>query len=405
MVKKSINLIKFIGEGFKDSYWMFLNECRNIIKDTGVMIIFFGAVLIYPLLYNGIYKNEAVYNIPVAVADKSSSAQSRELLKKIDATQEVKIAYHCNSLDEAKRLFESRKVHGIIYISEDYNVKLNNMEQATISIYDDMSSFLYYKALTMAVNYAMLDENHEIQVKRYKSAGAVDEQSEQLVKAMPYNDITFFNPGGGFASFLLPAILILILHQTLFFGIGMLAGTAREENSHHSQIPEHLRGKGIYRVVVGKAASYFVIFFALSAYVLGFIPKVFNLPHIGNIWTLAGFIVPFLLATIFFSMTVSVFVKNRETGLIAFLFFTLILLFLSGFSWPRSNMSDFWRYFSYIFPSTHGIQGYIKINSTAAELPQVRFEYISLWIQTGVYFILANLTLRYTVKKEMLGQE
>lgn len=398
MVKKSIGLLKFIGEGFKDSYWMFLNECRNIIKDTGVMIIFFGAVLIYPLLYNGIYKNEAVYNIPVAVADKSASAQSRELLRKIDATQEVKIAYHCNSLAEAQRLFELRKVHGIIYIPENYSVKLNNIEQATISIYDDMSSFLYYKALTMAVNYATLDENHEIQIMRYKSVGAADEQSEQLVKAMPYNDIALFNPGGGFASFLLPALLILILHQTLFFGIGMLAGTAREENSHHSQIPEHLRGKGIYRVVSGKAASYFAIFFALSAYVLVFIPKLFNLPHIGNIWTLAGFIVPFLLATIFFSMTVSVFVKNRETGLISFLFFTLILLFLSGFSWPRSNMSDFWRYFSYIFPSTHGIQGYIKINSAAAELPQVRFEYINLWVQTGVYFILATLTLRYTVR-------
>lgn len=399
MVKKSINLLKYIGEGFKDTYWMFLSECRNIIKDTGVMIIFFGAVLIYPLLYNGIYKNEAVYNIPVAVADISSSAQSRELLRKIDATQEVKIAYRCTSLAEAQRLFESRKVHGVIYIPGDYGNKLADAEQATISVYNDMSSFLYYKALTMAVNYAVLDENHEIQVRRYNSAGVADEQSEQLIKAMPYNDIALYNPGSGFASFLLPALLILILHQTLFFGIGMLAGTAREENSHHSQIPEHLRGKGIFRVVAGKAASYFLIFFVLSAYVLAFIPRIFNLPHIGNVWTLAGFIVPFLLATIFFSMTVSVFVKNRETGLISFLFFTLILLFLSGFSWPRSNMSDFWRYFSYIFPSTHGIQGYIKINSAAAELPQVRFEYISLWIQTGIYFILATMTLRYTVRK------
>jgi ABC-2 type transport system permease protein len=62
-------------------------------------------------------------------------------------------------------------------------------------------------------------------------------------------------------------------------------------------------------------------------------------------------------------------------------------------------MSDFWRYVSYIFPSTHGIQGYIKINSAAADLPQVRFEYISLWIQTGIYFILATMTLRYTVRK------
>jgi len=48
--------------------------------------------------------------------------------------------------------------------------------------------------------------------------------------------------------------------------------------------------------------------------------------------------IPFLIATIFFSMSISIFVKNRETGLITFLFCTLILLFLAGFSWPRASM-------------------------------------------------------------------
>ena len=182
----------------------------------------------------------------------------------------------------------------------------------------------------------------------------------------------------------------------------MLAGTAREENKSHSQIPERLHGKGIYRVVLGKAIAYFVLYIAISAYILGFIPKLFNLPHIGNIWTLFHFIVPFLIATIFFSMSVSVFIKNRETGLIAFLFFTLILLFLSGFSWPQSNMPVFWRYLSYLFPSTHGIQGYIKINSTGANLAQVRFEYVWLWAQAAFYFITASFTLSYIVKREKL---
>jgi len=398
-MKHNQSVFKYITEGFNDLYWVFLNEFKSIFKDTGVIIIFFGAVIIYPLLYNGIYRNEAVYETPVAVVDLSSSPESREFLRKIDAAREVKISNRCINMDEAQQLFESRKVHGIIFIPADYHLKLQKMEQATVSIYNDMSSFLYYKGLTMATSYAMLAESHDIQIERFNAAGVAGEQAEQLVQAVPYNDIALYNPGGGFASFLIPALLILIIHQTLFFGIGMLAGTAREENIHHTQVPEHLRGKGIYRVVLGKAACYFTIYLVLSAYVFGFIPKLFNLPHIGNIGTLFSFMIPFLLATIFFSMTVSVFVKNRETGLISFLFFTLILLFLAGFSWPRSNMPEFWRYFSYLFPSTHGVQGYIRINSMAAELPQVRFEYVGLWIQTAVYFVMASLTLRYTVKK------
>ncbi|GAB1373833.1 hypothetical protein MASR1M46_07140 [Bacteroidales bacterium] len=127
--------------------------------------------------------------------------------------------------------------------------------------------------------------------------------------------------GRGIASFLLPALLILIIHQTSFWDWD--AGRysqGREQN--HSSIPEHLHGRGPYRAVIGKAIAYFLLYIPITAYIVGFIPKFFNLPHIGEIGTLFSFMIPFLLAAIFFSMTVSVFVKNRETGLIAFLFHT-----------------------------------------------------------------------------------
>jgi len=362
----------------KDIYWTLKNELKQVLRDSGVMTIFIVAGVLYPLLYNGIYRNEAVYEIPVAVVDKSASAQSRRYIKKLDATPEVRVKYMANDMEEASKLFKERSINGIVLIPQDYHIKLANREQAHISIYNDMSSFLYYKNLMMAANYTMLDE-----------------------MAVEYNHVALFNSGGGFSSFLLPALLILIIHQTLFFGIGMIAGTASEESIHHTQIPEHLYGKGIFRVVAGKAACYFSIYSFISVWALIVIPDIFGLPSIGNKITLILFIVPFLLATIFFSMAVSVFIKNRETGIISFLFVTLLLLFLSGFSWPASNMPQIWRWLSYIFPSTHGVQGYIKINSAAAELQHVRFEYVSLWIQAAVYSIFAALSLNFMVNRDL----
>lgn len=386
-------------KGLNDIYRIMTDELSHIFRDRGVMLIFIVAGILYPLLYNGIYYNEAVYEIPVAVVDHSNSSQSREFLRKLDATQEVRISDRCLNIEEAKRLFTDREVHGVVYIPSDYHLKLEQMEQATISIYNDMSSFLYYKGLMMATNFTMLDELRNIQINRYSMAGITGEQAEQLVEAIPGNDIALYNPGSGFASFLLPAMLILIIHQTLFFGIGMMAGTAKEEGRMHSQIPKHLYGKGIFRVIFGKALAYFLLYIPITIYILGFIPKFFNLPHIGDFGTLCMFMIPFLLSAIFFSMAVSVFIKNRETGLITFLFFTVILLFLSGFSWPRQNMPDIWRWISYIFPSTHGVPGYIKINSMGASLPQVRFEYLFLWLQAGVYLIAASVSTNISLKQ------
>jgi len=109
--------------------------------------------------------------------------------------------------------------------------------------------------------------------------------------------------------------------------------------------------------------------------------------------------IPFLLATIFFSMTVSVFIPNRETGIVIFMFMSLILVFLSGVSWPQSNINGFWKTFAWMYPSTSGVQAYVKINTTGADLRHVSFEYISLWIQTSVYFATTCWAYHWQIKK------
>jgi len=76
--------------------------------------------------------------------------------------------------------------------------------------------------------------------------------------------------------------------------------------------------------------------------------------------------------------------------MILLLFFSLILLFLSGISWPQSSINGFWKVFSWLFPATFGIQAYFKINTMGASIHEIGFEQIGLWVQTTVYFIFYN---------------
>lgn len=402
---KNQNLMQHIITGLNDLKWVYINEFKQIFRDKGVMIIFFLGGMLYPLIYNSLYMTENIYKIPIAVVDNSASKESREFLKKLDATPEILLKESCSNLEEASDLLKRQKVHGIIYFPKDFHSKIAKHEQAHISVYSDMSSFLYYKGFLTATNRVMLEQSNLIHLDRYNNIGTYGYNAQQLSRAINATEVALYNPGGGYASFLIPGILILIIHQTLFFGIGMLAGTAREENKKHTLIPDHLIGKGIYRVVLGRAATYFTLYSLISAYIIGLIPIIFNLPRIGNIWEIYKLMLPFLLSTIFFSMSLSIFIKNRETGFIAFLFSSVVLLFLSGLPWPRSGMPDFWRYFSYIFPATHGVQGYVKMNSTGATLSQIRFEYIALWIQSAIYFIIATFTLNYMVKESKVASK
>ena len=373
-----------------------VEEYRRLFKDSGVMLIFLGAAFLYPVLYNLIYLNDTLHNMPIAVVDESNTPQSRSLIRRVDATPDLKVAKTFTNLEEAKDPFYKGQIHGVLVIPADFSSKINKKQQAKISTYSDMSSFLYYRTMAMGVNFAMLDMNDDIKIERLNSMGKVGREAEIIATPFNYNDEILYNEGMGYSSFLIPAVLVLVIHQTLFFGVGMITGTAHEEDSLYKLIPPN-SGRSVFHVVVGKALCYFSWFLVVAVYVLGFIPKLFNLPHIGNPMDVVTLIVPYLLASTFFIMTLSNFIRNRETGFVIFLFTSLIFLFMSGVSWPRSSMGPFWVSISYLFPSTFGINGYVKINTMAATIQQVNQEYIGLWIQAGFYFITTMMVYKWQI--------
>ncbi len=392
-----LHFLNHIWLQLKETGWVFAIELKRIFRDPGVMVIFILATLAYPFLYKAIYWREQITDIPVAVVDLSRSQESREFLHRWNAAPDIKLAYTCASMGEAEQLLRDQKVHGIIYFPHDYAAQLADpLGQAHISLYCDMSSFLYMKGIYLSCNQVMLESMRNIQIDRYEQMGMGKEFAWALVQDAPYSETALFTPTGGYGSFLIPAVLVLILHQTLLFGICMLGGTAREENKQLFRIPGRRRGWSALRIVLGRAAAYFVIYYALAAILMIALPRLFDLPHIGAVGDLLRFIVPYLLATIFFSMCVSVFIRNRESGLVLLISSSLIFLFMAGISWPKEMIPEAWRYLSYAIPYTAGANGFIHISSMGASLWTTRMEYDTLWILTGVYFILACCLLFIT---------
>jgi ABC-2 type transport system permease protein len=132
----------------------------------------------------------------------------------------------------------------------------------------------------------------------------------------------------------------------------------------------------------------------MAAYILIVVPRIFGLLHIAQFRLLIAFIVPFLLATVFFGMMISCVVRYRENVILLVVFTSVPFLFLSGISWPQSNIPSSWGAIAWLFPSTFGIRGYVRLNSMGASLPDIKGEYQALWIQTTVYFFATCLVYR-----------
>lgn len=378
----------------KDIWTVFSIEVRRVFGDRMVLLIFFLAPILYPFIFCFLYHNENVENMSIAVVDEARSADSKRFIHKLDATPELTVAYRCSNLGEAHKLMNDHEVRSVFYFPEDFSQRLAEMRTARIVVFSDMSSFYFYKAALTGGNAVLIDEMHTIELQRYEQAGLTNEEAQIQMQPVVMENTTLFNPTGGYGSFFLPCLMILVMHQTLFLGICILTGDARENRKSLHIIPAHLRRGSIHRVTLGRSLCYLLIYVPLCILDLWFIPRWFNLPQLGNLYTILIFCLPFILATIFFGMTVgNLVVRQKISPMLCFVFFSLVLFFVTGMVWPQESMPRFWYLFSYLFPSTPGVQGYVKIASMGARLSEVRHEYMVLWIQAAVYFSASTLIL------------
>jgi ABC-2 type transport system permease protein len=192
-----------------------------------------------------------------------------------------------------------------------------------------------------------------------------------------------FNPAEGYASYVVPAVLVLILQQTLLIGIGLLGGTAAEEPGAELRV-----GPTLARLL-GRASFHLALYSLHALVYFTVVFRLYGFPERGRTLDLALFALPFLLACIFLAFALSRLFPRRETAMQVLLFTSLPSVFLAGFAWPPEALPAWLRAASLLVPSTSGIAGFLRLSGMGAELRHVAFEWAVLWSLAAGYFAVA----------------
>ena len=391
------NIARIFWRSVSETAFVWIREISTAFRDEAVLVFMVLVPLGYPILYSFIYNNETVRDIPVAVVDESRSSLSREYVRNLDASQYVDVESLPDNIADARELMKRHKVYGVVYIPSDFSRNVNTSKQAYVYLFSDASTLLYYRQSAIANTDVSLKMNAKI--KMMKAGNTTERQDEITAAPLRYEEVNLFNSKTGIASFLLPAVLMLILQQTMLLGVGINAGTMREKNMFRLFGPIARHAGGTFEIVLGRSLCYIPVYIANSFYVLGITPMLFRFNRLASFPDMAAFMLPYLLAVAFLAQVVSVFVRTRESSMMVILFSSLVLMFISGISWPWCSMPVFWKVVACLFPSTPGINGFVRMTNEGASLSQVPFEYTMLWVQAIVYMLLAMLVMKYDIRQ------
>lgn len=381
----------------KDIADKFVAELKAITKDEGVILFFVLLPLSYPLLYSWIYNNEVVREVPVVIVDDSHSALSREFIQKFDASPDVSVAYYCRDIAEGRDVIGRGEAYGIVYFPDDFSTNVGRMKQSHVSVYCDMSYMLTYKAIFTTATTVSQKLGGAIRTQLINPQ--TDRDAELSAAPLEVDDVPIFNVTGGYGNFVLPGVLVLIVHQALLLGVGMISGTERDRkyvNYRHDSSSTTMRHAWV--MFFGKVFCYYVIFAVMLAYVALVIPKIFGFVSLVHALDISVFLAVYLLDCVLFAITFSEVVRNRESVMIMVVFMSLPLLFGAGLSWPQSNAPTYLQGIVKIFPSTFGIRGFVRMSSMGARLCDITVELKDLCVIIPIYFCTALFAIWRRVK-------
>ncbi len=225
------------------------------------------------------------------------------------------------------------------------------------------------------------------------------EQAKELLEPLRADIKPMFNTSETYGDFLIPALLVIILQQTLLIALSETFAKERENGTMETVFLA--ANKSVWGFIHGKIAFYMILFgsYALFFFTLNF--DIFHIPFRGSAAALATLTILFLLAVTYLGVFIASFFKRKIIAL-QVLSFTSYPIFLScGYSWPMQAMPLPLQLLAQCYPTTPFLAGFTRITQMGAGIVDVHREIFHLLVLVIAGFFISHWRLSVVLKKEL----
>ena len=367
----------------------FRQTLRDIFRQKETLTLLVGGSVLYSFFYPTPYLNQVLRDLPVVVVDRDHTALSRQLTRWLDASEAARVSARSSALSAAQDSVRAGVAGAVLLIPQDFERHVLRREPAYVEAYVDASYLLVYSTAMRAIQGVTGTLAAGISVRRLQASAFTTHAAVQQARPVTFVPWPLFNPLAGYASYVVPAVFILILQQTLLIGIGALRVAERREESKHEPL---------WALLGGKLGAMILIYAVHAILMFGVVFSIYGFPMRAPWPDVFLFLVPYFAAVTLLGLAIAELFDRPETSTVALVATSLPAIFVSGFSFPAEVQADWVRAVAVVWPSTFGIRGFLQLAEMGARFDQTLRPWAALWVQVAVYWSLAWLILRYRTR-------
>lgn len=362
-------------------------ELKALFTNPVVLLTVFGGVVFYSFLYPLPYTQQTPREQTLSIVNLDKSQASYQLERMVDATPQVKVVQHDSTIEYAKQAFLNRKVSGILVIPEHFYKDLLLGKSPTLAYAGDASYFLVYGTIVEGLSQAGGTLAAKSKVSRLVMEGEPLSLAAQHYSATSINLKPTFNPRMGYVDYVVPAVFVLILQQTMIMAAGLMGGTQKHGNGYWSHTTP-------LRLILVRSIVLVAVYYLLSMYYFGASFTSHGVNTLASAGHLLLLLLPFLLASCLCGIWLGSVTPRRELVTLVVLISSMPLIFSAGFIWPLEAIPRPIIWISNLFPSTPAIQSFLSLNQMGASWDQISTQWGLLWVQVFGWGALAFYQLQ-----------
>ena len=348
----------------------------EIVRTRDLVLTMVLAVVFYAFYYPAPYQHQTALKLPMIVVDEEGTPATRALAQALNATREVSVVATVVDYPTAVQGVKGRYADGIVLLPKGISRALAAGEAgAGAAVWVNGAYLTRASAIGAAVKGVLMDQA-ATQLAPLAAAAHRGAPIELVVRPL-------FNPNEGYASYIYPAVALLILQQTLMFGSAMLAAT-RRRTGRLPCTPGYFLGTLTALVLIGSGAAAF--FFGWAFWVED-TPRTLQLAHL-------AWMVPLYAATVgALGLALGSHMPSAERAMMWLAPTSVVLFFLTGAAWPLDQMPRPVAWLAQLSPATAGVQAFVPVNQMGASPADVARWLGLLGALLAVYGIWASWRL------------
>lgn len=370
-------------------------EFKRIFSNNVLCAIFFGAPVLYGILFGFVYQQATVLNLPIVIVDQDNSPLTDRLIDAFEDNEGLLVKDRRYNPGNILKEMPVEQYTAVVTFPSGFEADILQKRYPEVRVDLNMANILNANTASKNIQQVLMTLNAGIEIEGLKKQGLPPAVAKASYESFKVNFNKLYNSNGNYLNFMLPGLLGAIMQQVIFLAMALVFSRDFEDG-YFSQLVK--RGKSsVYQIAL--KATPFVLLIPVMWFIVSRLFVFFNVQ--ADIFNLPMLVLVILLslASMGVGMLFSIAIPNQLKATELLMVISTPAFVLSGFTWPSLAIPPFINGIAQSIPVTSFLSAFRKVAYYGGSIADILPEIKMLLIITAITFTAMAILLQIKINR------